>query len=131
MDIVADTNVFLSVALNEAAKSRIIRLTAGASISAPEILPYEVGNALSAMIKRKKLAEPDALKALEAVNLIPVRLVSVDLQASLKIAAEYGIYAYDAYFLQCAVVYSLPLLTQDKRMMQVAKKIGIQVLELG
>lgn len=130
MNLVADTNVFLSVVLNETAKSTIIRMTTGASITAPEILPYEVGNALSAMIKRKKLAEPDALKALEAVNLIPVRLVAVDLQASLKIAADHGTYAYDAYFLQCAAGYSLPLLTQDKRMMRIAEKIGIQVIEL-
>jgi len=28
----------------------------------PEILPYEIGNALSAMIKRKKLSKDEALQ---------------------------------------------------------------------
>lgn len=130
MDIAADTNIFLSVALNEPERGQIIKLTTDASISAPEILPYEVGNALSAMVKRKRLTMAEALKAHKAVNLIPVRLVGVDILASFKIAAEHGIYAYDAYFLQCARVYSLPLLTLDKRMKQVAEDLGLQVLEL-
>lgn len=130
MDIVADTNIFLSVALNEPERGQIIKLTTDASISAPEILPYEVGNALSVMVKRKRLTMAEALKAHKAVNLIPVRLVGVDVLASIKIAAEHGIYAYDAYFLQCARFYSLPLLTLDKRMKQVAEDLGLQVLEL-
>lgn len=129
MDIVADTNIFLAVSLNEPEKSRVIQLTMDASIIAPEILPYEIGNALSAMVKRKKLTEEEALEAERVTGLIPVRLVSVDVHASLKIAAEQHIYAYDAYFLQCARVYSLPLLTLDKRMKQVAAQLGIQVLE--
>ncbi len=130
MDLVADTNIFLSVALNEPERGRIIQLTTDASISAPEILPYELGNALSAMVKRKRLTTAEALKAHKAVNLIPVRLVSIDIQASLKMASEHGIYAYDAYFLHCARVYSLPLLTLDERMKQVAEDLGLQVLEL-
>ena len=53
MDIIADTNIFLAIALNEPEKEQIIQLTSGVNIIAPEILPYEIGNALSAMIKRK------------------------------------------------------------------------------
>ncbi len=50
----SDTNLFLAVALNEPEKTRIIQLTSNKNAVAPEILPYEIGNALSAMIKRKK-----------------------------------------------------------------------------
>ena len=53
MDIITDTNIFLAIALNEPEKEQIIQLTSGVNIIAPEILPYEIGNALSAMIKRK------------------------------------------------------------------------------
>jgi predicted nucleic acid-binding protein len=129
MDIVADTSIFLAAALNEPDKSSIIWLTTDASITAPEILPYEIGSALSAMVKRKKLTEAEALKAEKATSQIPVRLAGVDIRAALKIAAERNIYAYDACFLQCARLYSLPLLTLDKRMKQVAVELGIQVLE--
>lgn len=128
MNIVADTNIFLAVSLNEAEKRRIVALTNDASIFAPEILPYEIGNALSAMVKRKKLTKAQALDAEKVTNLIPVRLVSVDIHDSLMIATEHNIYAYDAYFLQCAKANALPLLTLDKRMRQVAEKLGIQLL---
>ena len=128
MDIIADTNIFLAVSLNEAERRRIVDLTNDASITAPEILPYEIGNALSAMVKRKKLTHEEALDAENVANLIPVRLVNVDIHGSLKIALEHNIYAYDAYFLQCAKAYSLPLLTLDKQMKQVAGQLGIQVL---
>lgn len=129
MNIVADTNIFLAVSLNEEEKDRIIRLTKNTQITAPEILPYEIGNALSAMVKRKQLNKAEALKAENITNLISVRLVSVDIHASLKIALEQNIYAYDAYFLHCAKTYSFPLLTLDKRMKQVAEQLGIQLLE--
>jgi len=53
----------------------------------------------------------------------------VDIYEALKIAIDNNIYAYDAYFLQCAKSLSCPLLTLDKNMKMIAKKIGISVLE--
>lgn len=129
MKIVADTNVFLAVVLDEPEKSKIIQLTLGTQAVSPEILPYEVGNALSAMVKRKQLTDYEALSAFEAVRSIPVRLVSSDIRHALKLAVEHNIYAYDAYFLQCALHLSCPLITLDNRMKQVAYDLNIKVLE--
>ncbi len=129
MNIISDTNIFLAVALDEPEKERIIRLTSKADAIAPEILPYEIGNALSAMIKRKQITPDEALSAQKIASLIPVRLVSVDIQEALKLAIEFNIYAYDAYFLQCAKSISHPLITLDKRMKKVAEKLNIKVLE--
>ncbi|MCG5538850.1 type II toxin-antitoxin system VapC family toxin [Halorhodospira sp. 9622] len=129
MNIVADTNIFLAVALNEPDRDRIITLTADASALAPEILPYEIGNALSAMVKRRQLSYSEALEAEKSVRQIPVRLVSTDIRSSLQLALDQDIYAYDAYFLQCAQALSCPLLTLDRRMRQVARELGIRVLE--
>jgi len=98
-------------------------------VSAPEILPYELGNSLSAMINRKQISHDEALSAQSAASMIPVRLLSVDVQASLRLAIELNIYAYDAYFLQCAKSTSYPLLTLDKRMRQVATELHIEILE--
>ena len=129
MEIVADTNVFLAVALNESQKGKVIALTADALVTAPEILPYEVGNALWAMVKRCRLTDAEALLVEKATRRIPVRLVDVDVQASLELAFEHEIYAYDAYFLRCALELSQPLLTLDSRMQHVAQRLGIQLLE--
>ncbi len=129
MNIITDTNLFLAVALNEAEKKRIIRLTANKNAVAPEILPYEIGNALSAMIKRKQITHDEALSAFKIASKIPVRLVSINIIKALELALEFNIYAYDAYFLQCAKSLSCPLFTLDKRMKQVAIDLNIEVLE--
>ncbi len=129
MNVVADTNIFLAVALDEPEKDRIVDLTAGVDAIAPEILPYEVANALSAMVKRNILAADEAFLALAVTIAIPVRLIGIDIEQALKIAVDFNIYAYDAYFLQCAQFLSCPIITLDKRMKQVALELGIEVLE--
>ena len=129
MNLVADTNIFLAIALDEPQKEHIVEVTSDAVLSAPEILPYEIGNALSAMIKRGRISKVEALAAEKAANLIPVRLVSIDIQKALELAIEYNIYAYDAYFLFCAKSLIQSLMSLDKRMKQVAHDLGINVLE--
>jgi len=81
------------------------------------------------MAQAKRLTSNEALAALEGIRSIPVRLVAVDIQKALKIALEYNIYAYDAYFLQCAKQLAYPLITLDKKMKQVAYDLKIEVLE--
>jgi predicted nucleic acid-binding protein len=115
--------------MNEPEKERIIQLTSGSNVIAPEILPYEIGNALSAMRKRRQITNKEAMSAQRATNNIPVRLVAIDIQKALRLAMEFKIYAYDAYFLQCAKSLSSPLITLDTRMKQVASKLNIDVLE--
>ena len=129
MDIVSDTNILLAVIFNEPEKDNIVQLTSGNDAIAPEILPYEVGNALSAMIKRKQITQKEALQAQKSVNSIPVRLMSIDIAQALQLAIDFNIYAYDAYFLQCAINHSCPLLTLDKGMKKVAKQLNIKILE--
>jgi len=129
MNIVSDTNIILAVTLDEPEKDNIIQLTSESDAIAPEILPYEIGNALTAMVKRKQLTHDEALSAFDAASSIPVRLVSVDIKKALKLALDYNIYAYDAYFLQCAIYLSTPLITLDKRMKKIAYDLNIEVVE--
>ena len=130
MIILADTNAFLAVALDEPEKPRLLEVTQGAQLAAPTVLPYEIGNALSALVKRGRLDAGEAMATWRIVQHIPVQLVDVDVAASLRLAAEHGIYAYDAYFLQCAVQLKYPLLTLDRNMMRVGKAMKIKLLEM-
>jgi len=129
MNIVSDTNIFLAVVLDEPEKENIIQATSEADAISPEILHYEIGNALTAMVKRRRLTQKESVLAFEAARAIPVRLVSVDIQEALKLALECNIYAYDAYFLQCARKMACPLITLDKRMKTVACELNIEVVE--
>jgi predicted nucleic acid-binding protein len=69
-------------------------------------------------------------KALGAYAEIPIRFVEVDLADALQIAAELGIYAYDAYVLQCARVHRCPVLTLDGGLVRSAERLDLDVLEV-
>ena len=102
MKIISDTNTFITVALNEPEKDRIIRLTEGHDLIAPDVLPFEIGNALTAMMKKNVLKKEELASAWEVVQQIPVDLRRTNIKSALKIAIKFNIYAYDAYFLECA-----------------------------
>jgi predicted nucleic acid-binding protein len=129
MKIIADANTFLVTALEEPEKSLIISLSNGCELFSPEILHYEIGNALIAMIRRKRLTYAEAKRAYQLTQAVPVKLLKPDLEVSLEIAYQYHLYAYDAFYLQCALQYQMPLLTLDKRMKQVAKQLSLTILE--
>lgn len=129
MNIIVDTNILIAVAFDEPEKQHIIDLTIDATLIAPEILLYEAGNALSAMVKRHQISSDEAIQAFDIIQTIPIRLVRVDILTSLGLALDHNIYAYDAYFLQSARKLSCPLLSLDKRMNQVAESLGIKLLE--
>ncbi len=129
MKIIADTNTFIAVALNEPEKDNIIRLTEGHELIAPDVLPFEIGNALTAMIKKNALNKSEAVSAWEVIQKIPVDLRNTDIKSALNIAIQFKIYAYDAYFLDCPARLRGPLLSLDHGMQRVAQELGITILE--
>ena len=129
MKLVADTNTFLAVALDEPERPRILVATRGHSLVAPEVLPFEAGNALTALLRREILTPEQVAAAWDAIHAIPVELRRIDIRSALGIACRFGIYAYDAYFLECALSLRLPLLTLDKRMMRIARELSIHLME--
>ena len=129
MKIIADTNTFIAVALNEPEKANIIRLTEGHDLIAPDVLPFEIGNALTAMMKKNALKKDEVASAWEIVQQIPVDLRPTNIKSALNIAIQFNLYAYDAYFLECAENLRSPMLTLDIGMQRVAREIGITILE--
>lgn len=131
MEVVVDASVLIAVITNEEEKEKLVAMTNEAELIAPLSVHWEIGNAFSSLLKRKRVTIDEALQAIEIYLQIPVRFVEVELTDSLELANEFGIYAYDAYLLRCAEKYRLPLLTLDNRLVQVAKDKKIQVLEVA
>lgn len=129
MEIVSDASAFLAVALNEFDRDRVIESTSGSTIVSPEVLPYEIGNALIAMKKKGRLNNREILRAFDITQRIAVRLVPVKMHDALRMALRFNIYAYDAYYLQCCIENQLPLISLDDRMCDIARGIGITVME--
>ena len=130
VEIVADTSAVVAVITEQPEKSDLIRLTQGADLVAPSSLYWEVGNALSAMFKRKALTLEGAQRCLEIFREIPMRYVDVELSAALNMAARYSIYAYDAYVLACCTNRRAPVLTLDSGMKARAGELKIEVIEV-
>jgi predicted nucleic acid-binding protein len=81
------------------------------------------------MMKKNTLKTEEVISAWEIVQQIPVDLRNIDMKSALDIAIKFNIYAYDAYFLECAVKLRSPLLTLDLGMQNVAREMKIAFLE--
>lgn len=128
MKFVVDASVVIAVIANESEKKRLIEITKGADLLAPASIHWEIGNAFSAMIKRKRITLEQAQSAIEVYKQIPIRFTEVELEESLGIVSEYGIYAYDAYLVRCAIKYKSVLITLDRKLAQVAQKMNVAVV---
>jgi predicted nucleic acid-binding protein len=116
--------------LNEPTKGALLELTREADLQAPPTLPWEVGNALSALFKRRRIDLTQARQALASFSSIPIRLAEIDLDVCVELADREGMYAYDAYVLECARRYRTPLLSLDRPLCERATHLGIPVLEI-
>lgn len=129
--ITVDTSVIIAVAAEEASKRALVRATADAALVAPASVHWEVGNALSAMFKKRRIRLTQAEAALAAYRKIPIRFVDVDLVDALRISDERDVYAYDAYVLACAEALGTPLLSLDADMTAIAKEMDLEVVEIA
>lgn len=125
--LVVDASAVLAVILNEPEKPALVSITEGGTLIAPGCLSWEIGNAFSAMLKRKRIDLEVALKGLSIFGMIPLQEMEISLLKSLELCNRHDIYAYDAYYLQLAMRSSAPLLTLDQRMAEIAEKENIQV----
>ena len=129
VEIVIDTSAILAVIAEQPEKADLVRLTSGAILVAPASVHWEIGNAMSAMFKRKAIGIKDALQLLEAYAAIPIRIAEVGLKQAVELSAKLNIYAYDAYVLACAINQRAPLLTLDGGLRERARELKLDVLE--
>ena len=130
MKYVVDASVIIAVIANEPEKERLVEITRGTDLLAPASIHWEIGNAFSAMIKRGRVTLDQALSALEIYRQIPLRYTEVELEETMRIVEEYGIYAYDAYLVRCAIKYKSALITLDRKLVQVAQEMKVEVVEV-
>ena len=130
MEIVIDTSALIAVIVDEPERDIIVDITTGNNLIGPGSIPWEIGNAFSAMFKQKRLTIQEAEKGITIFKSIPIRYIEPDFINSLKISKKTNMYAYDAYFIDCAMRYNASLLTLDKKLYAIANKLKIQTLEV-
>jgi predicted nucleic acid-binding protein len=130
MKIVVDTSVLIAVIANESEKPALVKATRGAELIAPHSVHWEIGNAFSAMFKRQIITLEQAQQSLKIYRKIRIDFLDVELEESLKIAHQLGIYAYDAYLIRCALKYNAPLISLDRGLVGYAKQMNVNVMEV-
>jgi predicted nucleic acid-binding protein len=129
MELVIDTSALLAVLLDEPERPVLINVTRNATLFTPPSVPWEIGNAVTALLKRRRINKTQALAIVRAFENIPLRGVTVDLERAVEIAAELGLYAYDAYLLEAARKLDCPLLTLDRALSRAAATLGVRTRE--
>ena len=130
MDLTVDASVIMAVILNEPSKPKLLEMTQGAELLSAPSLPWEIGNALSALSKRRRIDLAQAELALKSYRQIPIRLPPLEIEGSVALAEQYAVYAYDAYVIECARRYQTSLLSLDRRQCEVARAEGIATIEV-
>jgi predicted nucleic acid-binding protein len=128
--IITDTTVIIAVITNEPHKAILIDQTRGATLVAPASMPWEIGNAFSAMFKQRRIDLGAARSALDSYRQIPLQLVDVPIEDALQLASDLKIYAYDAYMIACALSAKAPLLSLDAKLCDAARRGGAMLIEV-
>jgi predicted nucleic acid-binding protein len=129
-NIVIDTSAILAVLLDEPEKQAVIEATMGSIVCAPASLRWEVGNAATAGVKRRRLTPERAQQLVSDFEQVTIRELAIDLRRAVHLGLELGIYAYDAYILEAARSSGFQLLALDGPIRQNAKRLGLTLVEL-
>ena len=99
---------------------------------APSLWEYEVANALRIGVARRRLAEEEASKALRWLLELGISLHGFHAIAhrAFELALEHDLTVYDAAYLALAEHQGCPLYTGDKRLAEVARRVGLMA-DLG
>lgn len=127
-EIVIDASCILEFLLNQESKDFVTQKVGSLNLIAPQCLPYEVGNAVSKLMKRKLITIFEGTAVCHEFVRIPFRFVETDIPEALMIAGNTNSYAYDAYYISVAKRLGLPLFTLDENMKSNAQLQGVTCL---
>ena len=118
----------MAVIKQESTAQDVMEKSEGYQLLSAACLPFEVGNSLSKWLKRNLMTKEAAIKCFELYRKLPIALLDVDFETSLSYASDEKHYAYDMYYLDCAIRNRCPILSYDEGLISIAKKRGIKCL---
>jgi len=123
-----DACAIMAVIVKEPERDLVIQLTQDAELVSPNMIPYEISNALTKMMKKNVIEKQRMINAFNYFQKIPIKTIDIDFGKALEIAWEYKIYAYDACYLEAAKRLNISLLTFDKNIIKTGNELGINIL---
>jgi predicted nucleic acid-binding protein len=103
----------------------------GATVEVPALWPLEVANALTILVRRRKLSEDERQSGLGWLRGLPLRLdhemASLAFSRLSELASAYRLSVYDATYLELAQRRQLPLACADGPLRSAARKAGLSL----
>jgi predicted nucleic acid-binding protein len=82
------------------------------------------------MLKKKRITLEQTCSALAAYAGIAIRFYEVNLEETLSLCVRANLYAYDAYFVACALRLKSPLLSLDNGLLSAAEESGVSIIKV-
>jgi predicted nucleic acid-binding protein len=115
---------------NNYADTVLERLTESAAV-VPSIWSLEVVNVLLVAERQKRLSESDSIRFLTLLSQLPI-FVEYErpemMKELLALARSNNLSSYDASYLDLAMRKGFPIATLDKRLIEAARRIDVQIL---
>ena len=110
--------------------SMLEAIASGATLEVPAIWPVEVANALTVLVRRRKLTDDERRTAVTLLRGLPVTVDS-DMAALAfttlsELAAAYDLSVYDAAYLELAKRRRLVLACKDGPLRTAARRCGVK-----
>jgi predicted nucleic acid-binding protein len=131
MPFVLDCSVTMAWLLGDEGTDQTIELLQSLETDeavVPQLWGLEVANVLVVASRRGRVSEEERPRMVSALDDLPIEVDpfthSHALSATLRLAAQLGISAYDAAYLELAMRRSLPLATLDSRLSAACRQAG-------
>lgn len=79
------------------------------------------------MFKRRRITLPEANQAINLYQSMLIQFRRVNLKSAVELSHKLGIYAYDAFVIQCAVECGGSILTLDSGLVAAAQAFGVAI----
>lgn len=138
MNCVLDSSLALAWGLPDEASSHADRMLAHLSkdsnLWVPPLWWYEISNALTVALRRRRLKEADVMRLVELYGHLPIQTDS-HLNAEVAwrfhaLAREHNLSAYDAAYLELAQRRGLGLASLDQRLLNAARDAGVDLIHI-
>jgi len=130
MDIVLTHRRYLPVIVAEPERGRIVELTSGHTLIGPGSIPWEVGNAFSAMLKQRRLSRARGPAGAGNLPGYPLRYVEIDMSNSLAIAHEVEDVRLRRVLSGMRGPLRCPIAHLDSGLRRAASRVGVDLVEV-
>jgi len=100
-------------------------------LRAPDLLYYELSNALRQAERRERISELQTEKILKSMKGLEIEILPIPLGAMLPLARRFDRSAYDAAYLFLSEFVDEPLITGDMRLFNAVRHKLVSVLWIG